>query len=71
MEKDIKWVTMPPVKLGYYWAYEALDAVDADVLLVQVLDNYQCLSIRHNMLFPKDHFSHWIYLEKPNPPDNI
>ena len=29
----MEWVTMPPVKTGYYWAYEALDREDADVML--------------------------------------
>ena len=72
MTTDEKWTTEVPTEPGKYWAYEALDPLDADVMLVELKGrgNKIFMSIAHNLPFLDYHFSHFHPFsdEKPLPP---
>lgn len=55
----MQWTTEKPSQSGYYWGYENLDEIDADVILVHVNhDSQQCFGL--GVTFSVDDFSHWI-----------
>lgn len=55
----MQWTTEKPSQSGYYWGYENLDEIDADVILVHVThDSQQCFGL--GVTFSVDDFSHWI-----------
>lgn len=62
------WTTEVPTGVGVYWAYEALDSLDADVMLVQLRSDNMFWSIQYGLSFPKDHFSHFMRVIPPSPP---
>jgi hypothetical protein len=69
-----RWSTTPPKEEGFYWGYEKLDAVDADVMIVFVKKDGTCLSVEYpDTHFDMSDFSHWMGpftdgREKPYPP---
>ena len=63
---DEKWVTKKPNVLGYYWTFENLDSLDADVILIY-FDGNKCYG--QGVSFGINHFSHWMGpLNVPIPP---
>lgn len=64
----IKWTTKKPEKMGYYWAYEDLNIMDADVLLIFIARG--CEKCYHaGSIWEVNHFSHFIGpLEVPTTP---
>lgn len=74
MSKE-KWTTEVPIEPGLYWAYEALDPRDADVMLIQLRhkDDNIFWSVDHGLPFPPHHFSHFqpFVPDKPLPPANL
>lgn len=66
---DNNWSTEVPTEPGKYWAYEALDPRDADVMLVELKgkDHNIFWSINHGLSFPPHHFSHFQPFDKENP----
>ena len=57
-----EWSEGPPhaTRTGLFWAYEALDPLDAEVMLIFLRGNDLVLSIEHNVLFEIGHFSHFM-----------
>lgn len=66
-----EWTEETPTKKGYYWAYEALDACDANVILVYVTGGRLAYTT-FEVIFDLSHFSHWIGpLVLPDIPNRI
>lgn len=67
------WSEKSPTEMGLYWAYEALDPRDADVMLIFFQGNGHALSIEYNMSFEVEHFSHFLpmALSPPRPPPGV
>ena len=75
---QVKWTTKVPTTPGWYFAYEALDILDADVLLVHVAQDGEMWAGMTQPDFhvvldkfvtdPASQFSHYAEFEWPTPP---
>jgi hypothetical protein len=63
----LEWTTVTPNEPGWYYAYENLDPMDNDILIVYISEEGSICSM--GVAWDSSHFSHWMGpICFPNPP---